>query len=644
MPGFLSENRTENGVTCRSLSFPGCPHNPEISELLSPVLSELIGIPGNAGVKVSVIDRKEVTLSGYAADPNQQNAFFPAKQADVGEPGIWRDIRVVSLRVNPIRYNSATGEVKACTEMTVKLDYSGLSDVNVLEETDRPVKPNYDRMYRALVLNYDDLNLQVEDPVFAASDDDDSYDYLIICADEWLQHMQSFIDWKESLGFRTKMYSKTDVMIARGLPPEDDYLPHHQIMFFLRDEYAVSHFSYLLIVAHPQDITLGYWMFDEKSDYEYSRCAGIDNYPDIGVGRFSVLKVSELKNMINKSIAFQSNPPSGDWLEKNLMIAGFDYATLESSFQDCSIDIMEPTWRIGAPSKTYSVLHPDFITAFGASYEDGGDEATNEDIINNINEGCRFVNYRGHGGPRGWEEWSIDHDRFYVGACKALDNGKKTPAVFAIANGTLKFDAIRLSRNLGEAFTSCRTDGAAAYLGAGTGTEDWIMNPHAGNYYNRHFYKAVFEEGVNAAGDASTYAALATMEYFWDHLCRRFFWLGDPQLQLIYDGDAVASSPVGEDAGKNVPDEMPGKVELGANYPNPFNPSTEISFSLTHACHVKLEIFNIMGQKVSTLVDGNMSAGPHTVTFNGNDQASGMYLYRLQADEFVESKKMLLVK
>jgi hypothetical protein len=51
-----------------------------------------------------------------------------------------------------------------------------------------------------------------------------------------------------------------------------------------------------------------------------------------------------------------------------------------------------------------------------------------------------------------------------------------------------------------------------------------------------------------------------------------------------------------------------------------------------------------MGQKVSTLVDGNMSAGPHTVTFNGNDQASGMYLYRLQADEFVESKKMLLVK
>ncbi|UCE23422.1 MAG: T9SS type A sorting domain-containing protein, partial [Candidatus Zixiibacteriota bacterium] len=429
-----------------------------------------------------------------------------------------------------------------------------------------------------------------------------------------------------------------------GLDPEENWLPPHQIMFFLEDEYAVSHFSYLLIVGHPKDIALGYFLFTERSDYEYSRVAGIDNWPDIGVGRFSVTRVSELQNMINKSIAFQSSPPPGNWLVKSLMIAGYDYATLDASFQDCSNDIIEPTWRIGAPRKTYSVLHPDFITAYGAAYEDGGDEATNEDVINYINEGCRFVNYRGHGSVLGWEEWSIDHDRFYIGSCNGLDNGQKTPVVFAIANGTLYFDLNSGERTLGEAFTSCREDGAAAYLGATSYTEDWIMNPHAGNYYNRHFYKAVFQKGINAAGDASTYAALATIEYFYDHLCRRFFWLGDPSLQLIYNEDAQELARDGSTASKNVPDEMPGRVELYANYPNPFNPSTDIPFNLPHACHVNLQVFNIMGQKIATLADRRMEAGNHTVTFDGSKAASGVYLYRLQAGDFVESKKMLLVK
>ncbi|UCD64430.1 MAG: hypothetical protein JSW34_03075, partial [Candidatus Zixiibacteriota bacterium] len=480
--GFMVEDVTVDGVTHRSLSLPGCAGTLKTGNLELPVISELIGIPGNANVKVSIIDRKEVTLSGYAVYPDQQNAFFPENQVSVGQPGIWRDIRVVSLKVNPIRYNPATGQIRACTEMTVKLDYSGTSGVNVLETTGRPVKPNYHRMYTDLVLNYDHLNLEVEQPALAPGDDDDGYDYLIICADRWLEHMQPFIDWKESLGLKTKMYSKTEVMIARGLPPEDDWLPPHQILFFLEDEYAAGHFSYLLIVGHPKDIALGYFLFTERSDYEYSRVAGIDNYPDIGVGRFSVTRVSELQNMINKSIAFQSNPPPGDWLEKSLMIAAYHYATLESSFQDCSNDIIEPTWRIGAPRKTYSVLHPDFITAYGASYEDGGDEATNRDVINYINDGCRFVNYRGNGSVLGWEEWSINHDRFYFGNVNDLDNGQKTPVVFAIANGTLYFDLNSGERTLGEAFTSCREDGAAAYLGATIFTDDWEMNPHAGNY------------------------------------------------------------------------------------------------------------------------------------------------------------------
>lgn len=83
---------------------------------------------------------------------------------------------------------------------------------------------------------------------------------------------------------------------------------------------------------------------------------------------------------------------------------------------------------------------------------------------------------------------------------------------------------------------------------------------------------------------------------------------------------------------------------LNQNHPNPFNPATKISFSLPAASHVRLEVYNIMGQKVATLVDGQLETGEHIVLWDGGRTASGVYLYRLKAGEFVETRKMLLLK
>jgi hypothetical protein len=89
---------------------------------------------------------------------------------------------------------------------------------------------------------------------------------------------------------------------------------------------------------------------------------------------------------------------------------------------------------------------------------------------------------------------------------------------------------------------------------------------------------------------------------------------------------------------------VPVTFELGQNFPNPFNPTTQIEFNLPEAAQVNLTVFNVRGQKVTTLVDGYLDAGPHTVTWDAGDNASGMYFYRLQAGDFVQSKKMLLLK
>jgi hypothetical protein len=83
---------------------------------------------------------------------------------------------------------------------------------------------------------------------------------------------------------------------------------------------------------------------------------------------------------------------------------------------------------------------------------------------------------------------------------------------------------------------------------------------------------------------------------------------------------------------------------LHGNYPNPFNPSTTITFTLAQATNIKLEIFNALGQKVQTLVNGQQKAGYHEVLFNAENLASGMYFYRLKADNFSQVRKMMLVK
>jgi PKD repeat protein len=89
---------------------------------------------------------------------------------------------------------------------------------------------------------------------------------------------------------------------------------------------------------------------------------------------------------------------------------------------------------------------------------------------------------------------------------------------------------------------------------------------------------------------------------------------------------------------------LPEDFSLGQNYPNPFNPTTHIEFSLPTPSDVTLEIYNVLGQKVTTLINGQMEAGYHTITWNASNQASGIYLYQLRAGKATATKKMLLMK
>jgi len=95
---------------------------------------------------------------------------------------------------------------------------------------------------------------------------------------------------------------------------------------------------------------------------------------------------------------------------------------------------------------------------------------------------------------------------------------------------------------------------------------------------------------------------------------------------------------------KPADESLPTDFSLSQNYPNPFNPVTDIEFGLPSPCHVRLEVYNVVGQTVVTLVDGRREAGFYTVSWDGSNVASGVYLYRLTAGDYVQTRKMLLLK
>jgi hypothetical protein len=107
---------------------------------------------------------------------------------------------------------------------------------------------------------------------------------------------------------------------------------------------------------------------------------------------------------------------------------------------------------------------------------------------------------------------------------------------------------------------------------------------------------------------------------------------------FLYESDAILIADV------EIDNFIPERYTLKQNFPNPFNPSTTISYEIPREVHVKLEVYNLLGQRVQLLIDEVQQAGSHEFIFNSEDFASSVYLYRLQAGNYTETKKMILLR
>lgn len=105
-------------------------------------------------------------------------------------------------------------------------------------------------------------------------------------------------------------------------------------------------------------------------------------------------------------------------------------------------------------------------------------------------------------------------------------------------------------------------------------------------------------------------------------------------------GVVIVQNPVSVDDEKLIAD----KFELLQNYPNPFNPTTSIQYAISNRQFVSLKIYEVLGNEIATLVNEEQDRGVYTVNFDASNLASGLYLYRIQAGSFTETKKMIIIK
>jgi hypothetical protein len=114
---------------------------------------------------------------------------------------------------------------------------------------------------------------------------------------------------------------------------------------------------------------------------------------------------------------------------------------------------------------------------------------------------------------------------------------------------------------------------------------------------------------------------------------------------VVFDPDYDIVLKVANTIGvKEISSVLPGKFELYQNYPNPFNPSTIIRFKIEDLRFTTLKVYDILGKEIASLVNEKLKAGTYEVTLDGGNLSSGIYFYKLTAGNYIETKRMILMK
>ena len=498
----------------------------KVGEPSLPLIFQCIAIPTGAKISAKITGEqwKDIDVGrimptqksllekeqpkGFDYDENVYSNDYTPSLLTIGPVMRWRNIRNTNISVCPFKYYPQDKHLSVMKEFVLEVSFTYENELTN-ESVSEPEDPYclFDNLPYKDVKQTKCLN----DMQTMRSQNNEYYNYLIIVGNGMgilsSDKMKEFQLWKALKGYKTK-----------AVPTDSTGTTQSQIKSYIAEEYNKG-VRYVLFVGDNNKIPLAevYTPMSRyvSSDYWYGCLGGDNDYQaEIPIGRFSVESLTDFEHIVDKTIKYERSYNASN---KTLLVAHWEYANQNESFQACCEQI-----------NTTHNQAMEFSTAYGSCLF--GNNATNEDVVDEINEGAHIVNYRGHGAPTFWggggsNYWNYSSESFTMNEINNMDDG--TCAVFfgvACQTGNIEGQTCML-----ETFT--RSDhGAVAYIGS-TEDTDHITN----NGYNILLFDKLLTNNVYHLGDLNVSAHISnnlnnsneTKDSPFCYLCG-----GDPSLEL----------------------------------------------------------------------------------------------------------------
>jgi len=535
---LLTEGKTYQIADLLSESFTTKPGFPEL-----PYISKVLAIPDQANVSfeilnigetqtfdnISLTPARESWIEGrpeslYTENSKAYNSMdaYPNELVQLESPSVFRDFRIVRLSVFPLRYIPAKKQLQAVSSITVRVNYEQGKATNPKISSKKQIAPSFADLYRSFIFNYQ----SVLDNLYDGHEDGHEL-MLCIMPDDFVDGFQNYANWKRQSGIDIHITKFSDIG-ANSSDPD-----------IIKDHIADAYFNwevpptYVLLVGDAGIIPVYGGYVDENYFVEIE---GNDYFPEMMIGRFTHQSAYGMQVMINKFLMYEQTPytASTDWFKKGICCSNNAYASQVSTKRFAAQKMMDYGFTSVDTMMNSSPCNYDL-----------------DDVVDAVNEGRSYLNYRGEGWSNGW--WA-SCTPFTVSEVGNLNNGQKFTFVTSIGCGVAMFDnggGTCFGEEWIETGSISNPKGGVAFIGP-TGNTHTTYN----NKLDKGIYTGMFLEGMDTPGQALVRGKLYVYNVFGNtpnvaYQYRIFCTLGDPSIHIWKDVpedisvDYVGSIPIG---------------------------------------------------------------------------------------------------
>lgn len=539
LPGFSIDRFEAEGAQYQRINIGGETYTHEAGLPEVPYLAEILAVPDHASIEVEIIATGEVKTfkdiilpparqswwEGDAETPYQENraayandALYPAVAAQTEDPAVFRDLRIVRISMFPFRYNAAKKELQVATSMIVRVKFGGGEAINPKTSSRRPIAPSFGKIYRSFIFNYE----QVLNEIYGGREEGDDL-MLCIMPDEFTASFQVFADWKRQSGTDIHITKFSDIGANANNP---DVIKNHISDAWYNWETPPT---YVLVVGDagvfPYKI-VSYPDYSFPNEDFFVEVEGNDYFPEMMIGRFTNQGDYRMQVIINKNILYETAPYTDDetWFRKGTCCSNNAYDS-QVTTKRFTADVM---------LNDGNFLHVDTLMSDGNSWG-WNCSMDKSDIINAINNGRSFLNYRGEGWYSGWQASCYS---FTTNDVSSLSNGQKFTFIASIGCGATGFHS-----NGGNCFgeewvqlgSTTAPRGGIAVLGPTSNTHTTYNNR-----IDKGIFEGMFREGMDTPGQALLRGKIYMYnvfgnEYYVEYHYKVYCTLGDPSVHIWKD-------------------------------------------------------------------------------------------------------------